>query len=72
MQYHCSPGTISMCMGSFDSGADLSLQRTAHIFTSQKVPWYEIEDGAKCFDRFPDGFEGKIDKWKAGSGRSVC
>lgn len=37
---------------------------TAHIFTSQKVPWFEVgKDGLVGYERHKPGFQEVLDGW---------
>ena len=37
---------------------------SAHIFTSQKLPWYDVEnDGLAKYERHRPGFQEDLDRW---------
>lgn len=57
-----------MCMGSLDEAE--GLKPGSHIFASQNVGWYDINDGVKCYEMFPEGFQEKIDDWRMRQGNA--
>ncbi|MCJ1305410.1 hypothetical protein MMC08_008224 [Hypocenomyce scalaris] len=66
MKYRCQPETIAICMGTMDveSVRGRIVNPSAHIFTSQKLPWYDVEnDGLAKYERHRPGFQEDLDRW---------
>jgi hypothetical protein len=66
MRYSIEPDSVSITLGSVDEGTIVSeevrkgLTPFRHIFWSQKVFWFEGNDGLLRFDRFPGTFEERL------------
>lgn len=69
MRYRHDPETTGIPLGCVDEGTIASeevrkgLAPARHIFWSQKVWWFEGNDGLRRFERFPGNFEEDIKAW---------
>lgn len=71
MMYHCDGANIGIAAGTIDEDSleGRVMQVTEHIFLGQKPGWHAIsEDGVKRWERFPDGFEKKLQEWEKAEG----
>jgi hypothetical protein len=54
--YHFNPedlSTVKLKLKSVNMADDSVFQPTAHIWTSEKLSWYQIPEGVKVFDKQP-------------------
>ena len=58
-------GTIFMPVGNLEN--DPGARPEAHIFAASKAPWFEIEDALRCFDVYPPGVGGEIQREVVGA-----
>lgn len=76
MRYRVDDARIDVVAGTMDEDDEVraavaGVRGRAHIFTSQKAPWYEIgEDGLERFERFSPGFQERLDEWEKSVGSS--
>ena len=66
MRYFVEADRTSVTLGSVVAADPALPPLEAHIFLEDKAPYFVIaDDGAQRFDRFPQGFEGKLAQWRA-------